>query len=56
MDVNPAREYTGGERGWTGDVPRMRLSIQKLAALGWEPTQSSDQAVRQATRELLAGV
>jgi len=56
MDVNPAREYTGGERGWTGDVPRMRLSIQKLAALGWEPTQSSDEAVRQATRELLAGV
>ncbi|QFU81764.1 NAD-dependent epimerase/dehydratase family protein [Natronorubrum aibiense] len=53
LDVDPAREYTGGERGWTGDVPKMRLSIEKLSALGWEPTLSSDEAVRQATRELL---
>ncbi len=54
MGVDPDREYTGGDRGWTGDVPRMRLSVEKLAALGWEPSQSSDEAVRQATRELLA--
>ena len=54
MGLDPTYEYTGGERGWTGDVPRMRLSIEKLAALGWEPDQSSDDAVRQATRELLA--
>jgi len=54
MGVDPDREYTGGERGWTGDVPRMRLSVEKLAGLGWEPAQSSDEAVQQATRELLA--
>jgi UDP-glucose 4-epimerase len=54
MGLDPDYEYTGGERGWTGDVPRMRLSVEKLAALGWEPAQSSDDAVRQATRELLA--
>jgi UDP-glucose 4-epimerase len=54
MGLDPAFEFTGGDRGWTGDVPRMRLAIEKLAALGWEPTQSSDDAVRQATRELLA--
>jgi len=54
MGVDPDREYTGGDRGWTGDVPRMRLSVEKLAALGWGPSQSSDEAVRQATRELLA--
>jgi UDP-glucose 4-epimerase len=53
MGVDPAREYTGGERGWTGDVPRMRLSVEKLSALGWEPAQSSDDAIRQAARELL---
>jgi UDP-glucose 4-epimerase len=54
MGVDPDREYTGGDRGWTGDVPRMRLSVEKLAALGYEPRQSSDEAIRQATRELLA--
>ncbi len=54
MEVDPAYTHTGGDRGWTGDVPRMRLSVEKLAGLGWEPTQSSDDAVRRATRELLA--
>ncbi|WP_136716044.1 NAD-dependent epimerase/dehydratase family protein [Halorientalis salina] len=53
MDLDPEYEFTGGDRGWVGDVPRMRLSIEKLSALGWDPEQSSDDAVRQAVRELL---
>jgi len=53
MGLDPEYEYTGGDRGWVGDVPRMRLSIEKLSALGWEPEQSSDDAVRKATRALL---
>ena len=53
MGVDPEYAFTGGERGWTGDVPRMRLSVEKLAGLGFEPTDSSDEAVRRATRELL---
>jgi UDP-glucose 4-epimerase len=53
IDPEPAYEYTGGDRGWRGDVPKMRLAIDKLAALGWEPDHTSDEAVRQATRELL---
>ena len=55
MGLDPTYEYTGGDRGWVGDVPRMRLSIEKLAALGWDPEQSSDDAVRRATCELLDG-
>jgi UDP-glucose 4-epimerase len=54
MDVDPEYEFTGGDRGWEGDVPRMRLSIEKLSALGWEPDASSDDAVRRAARELVA--
>ena len=54
MGLDPDYEYTGGDRGWTGDVPRMRLSIEKLSALGWEPTVSSDQAVRNAAEQLTA--
>jgi UDP-glucose 4-epimerase len=53
MGLAPEYEHTGGERGWTGDVPRMRLSIEKLPALGWEPEQSSDDAIRQSVQELL---
>jgi len=53
MGLDPDYEYTGGERGWVGDVPRMRLSVEKLAALGSEAEGSSDDAVRRATSELL---
>ena len=53
MGLDPEYSFTGGDRGWTGDVPRMRLSIEKLSALGWEPSGSSDDAVRQAVRELV---
>jgi UDP-glucose 4-epimerase len=52
MGLDPTYEYTGGDRGWTGDVPRMRLSIEKLSALGWEPSTASDQAVRRAAEQL----
>jgi UDP-glucose 4-epimerase len=54
MDLDPTYEFTGGDRGWTGDVPKMRLSIEKLRTLGWEPETSSDEAVRDAARALLA--
>jgi len=53
MGLDPAYEYTGGDRGWTGDVPKMRLSVEKLAALGWEPPSSSDDAVRRGARQLI---
>lgn len=52
MNVSPEFEYTGGNRGWTGDVPKMRLSIEKLRALGWEPELESTAAVRRAAEEL----
>ncbi len=53
LGIDPAFEYTGGDRGWAGDVPRMRLSIEKLRALGWEPEMESVPAVRRATEKLV---
>ncbi|WP_049987024.1 NAD-dependent epimerase/dehydratase family protein [Halobellus rufus] len=54
MGLDPAYEYTGGDRGWEGDVPRMRLSVEKLSGLGWDADSSSDDAVRRAAEELYA--
>jgi UDP-glucose 4-epimerase len=45
--------YTGGSRGWKGDVPRMRLGIEKLKALGWKPAYTSERSVRETARALL---
>ena len=53
MGVDPSFEYTGGERGWKGDVPRMRLDIERLCATGWEPGLDSEESVRRAARELV---
>jgi UDP-glucose 4-epimerase len=45
--------YTGGRRGWPGDVPIVHLNIAKIKALGWRPGCSSDEAVRIAAKRLL---
>jgi UDP-glucose 4-epimerase len=44
--------YTGGERGWPGDVPQSRLDPGRLAALGWRVRHTSDQAVERAVNAL----
>lgn len=56
MGLDPEYEYTGGDRGWTDDVSKMWVSIEKLSAFNWEPTTEIDAAVRTATRELLEGL
>jgi len=45
--------YTGGKRGWLGDVPVVRFNVSKIAKLGWEAKHSSAEAVRIAARRLL---
>ena len=44
--------YSGGDRGWVGDVPRFRYSTEKLARLGWRPKLASDAAVLRAIADL----
>jgi UDP-glucose 4-epimerase len=55
LKAGVAFEYSGGSRGWVGDVPQVRLDPARLAALGWTARLDSDGAVRQAVRALLAG-
>jgi UDP-glucose 4-epimerase len=37
LGVTPAREYTGGDRGWIGDNPFIFLDTTKIRGLGWRP-------------------
>ncbi|MBE8538727.1 NAD-dependent epimerase/dehydratase family protein [Geoglobus acetivorans] len=53
MDLNPVFRFTGGERGWKGDVPVMLLSIERLKSLGWRPDYGSEEAVRKTVQDLL---
>lgn len=45
--------YTGGERGWKGDIPQVRFDITKMKNLGWKPRYSSDEAVAKAVKDVL---
>ena len=41
-------EFTGGDRGWKGDVPVVRFDCHKIKSLGWKCQRSSGEAVRDA--------
>jgi UDP-glucose 4-epimerase len=41
-------EYTGGDRGWKGDVPVVRLDSSRIRALGWRSELSSREALRRS--------
>jgi UDP-glucose 4-epimerase len=47
-------EYTGGSRGWKGDVPIVRLNTDRIRALGWENKRTSREALRDSMQSLLA--
>ena len=50
---NVQYEYTGGDRGWKGDVPIVRFDCSKIKALGWKAQRSSAEAVTDAMRAML---
>jgi UDP-glucose 4-epimerase len=45
LGVNPARTYSGGERGWVGDSPFIFLDCSRVRALGWRPKLTIREAV-----------
>jgi UDP-glucose 4-epimerase len=48
-----AYEFTGGDRGWKGDVPVVRLDTSRIRALGWTHTMSSSEALRSSLLAIL---
>ena len=45
--------YTGGKRGWAGDVPKTYLDVTRLLDSGFEPTAMSEDAIRETARDLI---
>ncbi|MCF8043257.1 MAG: NAD-dependent epimerase/dehydratase family protein [Desulfarculaceae bacterium] len=48
--------YTGGDRGWKGDVPQVRLVLDKIHELGWASKMNSAQAITASVRAMLEEV
>lgn len=41
-------KYTGGDRGWKGDVPKVILDASKIKSLGFKVKNNSSQAIRKS--------
>jgi UDP-glucose 4-epimerase len=46
-------EFTGGDRGWKGDVPVVRFNCSRIKALGWRAQRTSAEAVSEAMKAML---
>ena len=46
--------YAGGDRGWAGDVPIVRLNTDRIRSLGWHNTMTSRQALQSSMKGMLA--
>ncbi len=46
--------YSGGSRGWKGDVPVIRLSSEAIRKLGWRPQRNSFEAISASVEAMLA--
>jgi UDP-glucose 4-epimerase len=42
-----------GNKGWVGDVPKFKYSIEKVKALGWSPKLNSSEAIVKAIKEII---
>jgi UDP-glucose 4-epimerase len=59
MEINPSAitfEFTGGDRGWKGDVPVVRLNTGRIRKLGWFNEMNSREALRSSLESMLVDV
>ena len=46
-------EYSGGDRGWKGDVPVVRIGTARIRELGWQNARGSAEALRESMLAML---
>jgi len=50
MNLTPELRFSGGERGWVGDAPRIQLDTKKIEGLGWSVTKTIEESVVETLR------
>lgn len=54
LKQRPEFEYTGGDRGWKGDVPIVRLNTDRIRSLGWKNEFNTREALRASLKSLFS--
>ena len=52
LDINPTIEYTGGAKGWIGDIPKFSYDLSKVHSFGWKSRLTSNEAVYETLKPL----
>ena len=53
MQLQAKITYTGGDRGWMGDVPEFKYDLSKIHSMGWQAKYTSNEAVNLAIHKAL---
>lgn len=56
LPTKPRFDYSGGDRGWKGDVPIVRLNTDRIRSLGWTCQFSTYEALRKSILSLVNDV
>ena len=56
VPTNVRYEFTGGDRGWKGDVPVVRFDVKKIKSTGWRARRDSAEAVRDSIRAMISQI
>ena len=54
LGLNPALQFSGGDRGWIGDNPFILLDTKKIQATGWKPRLTIEQGILRTLKWLEA--
>jgi UDP-glucose 4-epimerase len=54
LKQKPEFEYTGGDRGWKGDVPIVRLNTNRIRSLGWKNKFNTREALQASLKSLFS--
>jgi UDP-glucose 4-epimerase len=49
-------DYTGGKRGWKGDVPIVRLNTDRMRRLGWTCKRTSRKALKESIESMIMDI
>ena len=45
LKLSPRLSFSGGRRGWVGDIPLIHLDTSRIRSIGWRPKRSIREAV-----------
>lgn len=54
LNINPVIEYSGGTKGWIGDIPKFSYDLSKVHSYGWRAKLTSNEAVYETLKALSA--